>query len=178
MNHPELQRLTGDTLEIMRILERTEPDGDCIIWTGAVGNTGHPIYKPTGCRVQALVRREVFRLGGRTLIARKPIDTKCNDRLCVNDAHLIPSTISKIAQKAAKRGAFSSPVKAMKIAMSKRGKMKLTEDQAREIRSSTDSGEALAERYGVDKSYAKKIKRGTAWKDYSSPFAGLLMRAA
>lgn len=168
----------NDTLEVMRILESTEPDDKCIIWTGIVGSTGHPIYKPTGCRVCALVRREVYRLGGRTLIARQPIDTTCGDRLCVNDAHLVQSTISKIAIKAAKRGAFSSLSKGLKIAMTKRGTMKLTEAQAREIRHSTETGPVLAARYGIDKSQANKIKRGEAWRDYSNPFAALMRASA
>lgn len=163
-----------NTLEIMRIIESTEPDGNCIIWTGAVGNSGHPIYKPTGRRACALVRREVYRLGGRTLSARKPIDTTCGDKLCVNDAHLAQSTISKIAKKAAARGAWTGLARSMRIAMAKRGKMKLTEQTAREIRNSTETGPVLAARYGVNRTLVTNIKRGTAWKDYSSPFAGLM----
>jgi hypothetical protein len=162
-----------DTLEIMRILKSTEPHGKCLIWTGAVGESGHPIYKPTGCPC-TLVRRAVYRLGGRTLTARVPIANTCDERLCVNDAHLFQSTITKIAQKAAKRGVFSGVAKGMKISLAKRGTMKLTTAQASEIRNSTETGPVLAARYGVNRTLVDGIKRGTVWKDYSNPFAGLM----
>ena len=47
-------------------------------------------------------------------------------------------------------------------------------EQVREIRLSEDSGPVLAERYGVNRSLIGGIRRGTAWRDYSNPFAGLM----
>jgi hypothetical protein len=162
-----------DTLEIMRILDSTEPQGKCLIWTGAVGESGHPIYKATGGPC-TLVRRAMFRLAGGTLIARQPLDMTCDEKLCVHPKHIKQSTVTKIAKKAAARGAWTGRARSMKISMAKRGKMKLTEQTASEIRNSTETGPVLAARYGVDRSLVASIKRGAVWKDYSSPFAGLM----
>lgn len=173
----EIKQLTEATLTLMSIIDRTLEEGDCLLWTGATGESGHPIYKP-GTGPCTLVRRDVFRLAGGTLIPRQPIDTTCGDKRCVNPEHMVQSTISKIAKKAAVRGAWSGLARKVKIAEAKRGTMKLTIYQAREIRASDETGPVLALRYGVDKSLINNIKRGVAWRDYSSPWSGLGGRAA
>ena len=50
---------------------------------------------------------------------------------------------------------------------------KLTLDQARTIRMSDESGTVLAERYSVSRQTVNRIKAGTAWREVSTPFAGL-----
>ena len=173
----ELNTLIRDTLEMMALLDRTEEFADCLLWTGATGESGHPIFKPHGCGC-TLVRRAMFRLAGGELIARQPIDTSCGERLCLNPDPLFQSTVSRIGKKAGARGAWSGLAHRAKNAAAKRGKMKLTLVQAGEIRASEESGPVLAARYGVNKSLVNSIKRGTAWRDYSSPWAGLGGRAA
>lgn len=162
-------------LEMMRILDSTEEYGDCILWTGATGEGGYPIIKVHGhgCK---LVRRAMFELNGGELLPRVPIRTTCDERTCVNPDHLKQSTVAEIAKHAAKRGAWSSKVRAQKIAASKRAKGKLTLEQAREIRMSEESGPKLSARYGVNKSLINGIKNGRAWKEYSSSnlFAALI----
>lgn len=172
-----MHQLVADTLELMSILDRTEEYGDCLLWTGAVTDTGHPIYKPHGCGC-TLVRRAVFRLCGGVLIPRVPIDTRCEEKRCLNEAHLFQSTIAKIAQKAARRGAFSGFSRKAKIAAAKRLKGKLTMEQANEIRMSQESGPVLAARYSVNKSLINGIKRGKNWRDFSNPFNQLMGSAA
>lgn len=175
MTGPRTSVLIDETLEIMRILDSTVEEADCILWTGATGSTGHPIYKPRGCGC-TLVRRAVFALTKGELGYRVPIDTKCGERKCINPAHLFESTTQQVAKRAAKRGAFSSATRGAKIAKAKRAKGKLTIEIAREIRMSDESGPVLALRYGVDKSLINGIKAGRAWKEYgnSNPFAGLM----
>lgn len=175
MTGPRTSVLIAETLEIMRLLDSTEEYADCILWTGATSKTGHPIHKPHGCPCK-LVRRSMFELAGGELEPRTPIDTKCEERRCINPEHLFKSTSSAIAKKAAKRGAWGGARRAAKIAASKRATGKLTIEQAREIRMSDESGPVLALRYGVDKSLINGIKAGRNWKEYSStnPFAGLM----
>jgi hypothetical protein len=163
----------SETLEIMRILDSTVEYGDCILWNGAVTTTGHGIYKKYGCGCK-LVRREMYALTKGDLIPREPIDTICGERLCLNPAHLIRSTISRIALKAGALGAWSKKTRCAKIAHTKRKSAKLTIEIAREIRLSQDTGPVLAKRFGVNRSLVNNIKRGLAWRDYSNPFSGLM----
>jgi hypothetical protein len=181
--NPRTQTLIDETMLMMRVVMNIEQVGDCWEWTGAVGHTGHPIINlrqpidglpRKGC---TLVRRFVYMLAGHTLIPRKPIDCRCNNKLCVNPAHLFQSSSAKVAQKAAQAGAWKGEARARKISAKKRAKAKINFEIASEIRLSPESGPVLAARYGVDKSLVNNIKRGTIWRDYSTPFAGLGARA-
>lgn len=163
-------------LNLMAILDRTEELADCILWTGATGASGHPIFKPYGGPC-TLVRRAVFEMSVGGLVRREPIDTTCGEKLCLNPSHMERSTTAKIAQKAASMGAWSGKARSAKIATTKRAKGKLTIEQAREIRMSTESGPVLAARHGVNKSLINGIKAGRNWKDYTSMFAGLMTSA-
>lgn len=175
MTGPRTSVLIAETLEIMRLLDSTVEEADCILWTGATSKAGYPIYKPRGCGC-TLVRRAMFELTKGSLLPRVPIDTKCEERKCINPDHLFQSTTQQVAKRAAKRGAWGGARRAAKIAASKRATGKLTIEQAREIRMSDESGPVLALRYGVDKSLINGIKAGRNWKEYSStnPFAGLM----
>jgi len=174
-DNPRINVLIAETLEIMRIMDSTAEEADCILWTGATGQSGHPIYKPQGCGC-TLVRRAMFELTKGSLQPRVPIDTTCGERRCINPAHLVESTVQAVAKRAAKRGAWGGVKRAAKIAATKRLKGKLTIEAAREIRMSDDTGKNLAARYGVHVSLIKGIKAGRAWKEYTNtnPFAGLM----
>lgn len=172
---PTLKRLIADTLEMMRLIERTDDLADCHLWRGSTSKSGHPTYKPTG-QPCTLVRRAMYQLAGGVLERRVPIDVICNERLCINPSHLRKSSAKSISKKAAARGAWRTKTRAAKIANSKRASplAKLNIDLAREIRLSTESGPVLAARHHVHRAVINGIKAGTRWRDYSNPFAGLM----
>lgn len=156
---------------IEEVKARCEEVGDCWIWQGKCTSTGYPQAKING--KATLVRRHVAALKGITLVRRQPVRAICDDPKCCNPAHIRASTVKEIAEIAGSKGKHSAPSKCIAIALDKRKKSKLNMEQAQEIRLSAESGPVLAERYGVHKSLINMIKQGKAWKDYSSPFAGL-----
>ena len=171
-----LGELERETLDAMRIAAQTEEFGDCLLWTGAVDSQGYPIFKQSEGPC-TLVRRDVYRLSGRRAARRQPVVMTCGERCCIEPAHMVASSTKKVAQAAAAKGAWSSPLRSANIAAARRGSMKLTQATADLIRVSVESGPVLAARYGVCRTMVNRIKAGQAWKVYSSPFAGLGARS-
>lgn len=159
-------------MDLKMIHDRCHEVGDCWIWTGCASG-GYPLAKVKD-RGVLLVRRLACELDNRPPEPRQPVAAHCNEKLCCNPAHLFPSSVKAIAKAAAKRGAFSGADRAAKIAATKRAAGKLTMQKAREIRMRTEAAHVLAPIYGVDKSLITRIRAGKCWREYSSPFAGLL----
>ncbi len=146
------------TLEHLK--SRTDEVGQCWIWNSTTSSNGYPIIKPYGCRCE-LARRLAFTLAGGTLNPREPV-----------------GTVSKIGKNAAKRGGWKSKTRGAKIANAKRKTGKLSMDIAKEIRYSAETLVVVAERFKINVSWAKKIRNGSAWKEYTpNAFTGLGARA-
>ncbi len=152
-------------------------EGDCLIWQGAT--TGHKTH-PTPCLktdgTNRSARPVVLKL------ARKPrpslqhtrVITTCGNPLCLNPAHLRWATTSKINQAGARNRAAGDTLRRSKIAATMRERRaKLTPEQVREIRASTDLQHVLAMRYQVRQAHISNIRLHKAWRDYTTPFAGL-----
>jgi hypothetical protein len=122
-----------------------------------------------------LVRRLAYELAKG--VPTKPglcVVPTCGNECCVNPKHQKAMRESEKCKRAAEQGAFSKIARGRAIAEgSRKTKAKLTPEQAKEIRYSAESGPVLAAKYGINKSLVNKIKRGEAWRDYSSPFIWL-----
>ena len=70
-----------------RLYEKTRRDGDCLIWTGAVANSGYGRIG-TGVRRTSQVHRVAYELAKGPIPEGFHVDHTCNQRLCVNPAHL------------------------------------------------------------------------------------------
>lgn len=81
----------------------------------------------------------------------------CDNPSCINPNHLRPGTMKDNAMDRESRG--RRDVRGEQI-----GTAKLTEESVREIKASSLSLSALAEKYGVDKSNIWSIKSGKSWK--------------
>lgn len=165
----------SNPITLAEIESRCDEVGDCWIWRDATSQAGYPIMKRAGGPC-LLVRRVVAELKGDAPAPRQPVVTTCREKGCCNPAHVHTSTTQKVAKAAAKRGAFSSLSRRMKVAAAKRASpsAKLDMDKAREIRLSTKTGKDLAQEYGVNVSVIKGIRQNKMWVDFHSPFAGLL----
>lgn len=140
----------------------------CLIWQASTINGKVPQMRFEGKPHPA--RRVIFQFlrgplrPGRQVGARKG----CH-YLCVDPEHLVQRTKSQ----ATKGHAVTQATRA-KIAATKRGAVKLTPQAVEQIRASTEPAYRLAPKLGVDKSMVTRIRRGEAWRDFTSPFAGLL----
>lgn len=68
------------------LAERTEWQGECLVWTGAADNTGHgAIYQGEICMP---AHRAAWIVAGLPLEPEQVIDHKCHNPPCVNVAHL------------------------------------------------------------------------------------------
>lgn len=85
---------------------------------------------------------------------------KCDNPGCVNPDHLFIGTHKDNAQDALR--------KKRHYLGEKNGRSKLTEHQAAQIKTSSQTGQELAKIYGVTKSTINRIKRGESWHQFSS----------
>lgn len=73
------------------LLARTRPEGDCLVWTGAVQSKGYGSVG-VGNRRTALVHRVMFEMAHGPIPDGHQVDhvkaRGCRHRLCINPAHL------------------------------------------------------------------------------------------
>lgn len=113
-------------------------------------------------------RRVAYQLArdGKAIPARTFITPKCGNDLCVCPGCLV----GRIGRRASRPASMQRRINS---AMARRARSRITDEMVADIRASSDSLDALADRYGISRSYAYQLRRMTARPDYSSPFAGL-----
>lgn len=149
--------------------------GECWEWQGAFSNSRSPAATiPTQYPHQPGVRA---RRVGAHVLAWEAANMKssgsmmvyrtCFNKTCCNPAHLRRGTSAQMSEFLAKNGKCKrKPSAIASITRAKRQtQAKLSMDQAREIRASTEGVVALADRYGVNKSLISRIKAGKAWRE-------------
>jgi hypothetical protein len=159
-------------LSLPSLLSRCEEVGECLIWQGRIANKSPQVFMvdPTaqngGRYVQ--VRRAVHELTtGKPLVKGLHPSMKCRDPKCIAFGHMVLLSAKAVAQLAGKEGKLSMPSRkaAISAGIRKSTNAKLTLEQAREIRNSTESGPVLAARYGVHRTLPSRIKRGLSWAE-------------
>lgn len=147
---------------------RIREDGDCLRWLGSCCN-GHPAVRIDGKTV--LVRR-VLMQPGPGKIAR----CTCGTDDCINPEHLTVTTYRAVAKQLGALGVMSGPVRSARIAAVKRaGKQaRITQETARAIRDSDETGRVLAARYGIAEATVSKIRLGQVRREFAgNPWRGL-----
>jgi HNH endonuclease len=151
---------TRPTLEAARDLETAEKDArrrpeykvedrgyrtPCWIWLGDRQGQGYGrVNTPDG---STLAHRVYYERHVGPIPAGHSLDHLCRVRLCVNPEHVEPVTFIENMR----RGSRS----------------KLTWQTVREIRASTETTRALAERYGVARSTVQMVRNGVAWVEHT-----------
>lgn len=85
---------------LARVLARTEKHGECLVWTGTVNRTmpgpgrrARPGYPTTQVgRRTRLIHRLVYEIAHGPIPKGMTVDHLCNNRLCINVAHLAIAT--------------------------------------------------------------------------------------
>lgn len=159
---------------IESIHQRCVEDGDCWEWQSCTTATGHPTVRHDGKTV--LVRRIVISLSGRQIGPKDKAVTTCENTKCVNPDHVVTRTHRQVMKRQGELGKLSDPTRIAKIAATKRAghQAKLTMEDARAIRSSSDTHKKIAEQYSIHPSKVASIRQHRCWRELTgNPFAGL-----
>lgn len=108
-----------DYITEKHLKDRSFECGECWIWNQTLGHGKYPVMTVRGCGCQ-LVRRIAARLAGLNPKKREPVQSVCNEDLCVRPNHMVLSNNSAIGKKAAAAGAFSTPERRAKISRAMR----------------------------------------------------------
>ena len=157
---------------LMRLADRTQEDGACLIWKGGCCN-GHPATRHNGKTV--LVRRLLWQELHGEIPAGHIVRMTCECKKCIEPAHMKCTTYQRLAKQLGALGVMSGPVRSAAIQKAKRNskQCKLTLDAVRAIRASDETTIVLAARYGVAQAHISKVRKHKCQIDYQSPFTGL-----
>jgi hypothetical protein len=159
-------------MSLEQIKERCVEIGDCWEWSSpdiSLKRKRNPEMRVDG-KVTA-VRRYAYGLAKNPAKGRLVVTPSCGNPYCLNPDHQKAVTHQRAMQDASKRGSLKG-ITAKKLAAC-RANAKISEEIAREIRSSHEPGHVLGAKYGIHKSMVNRIKQGKNWRDTSNPFAGL-----
>lgn len=154
---------------------KTQRGDGCWLWLGAKLKSGYGVIADGG--KQTTAHRVAWELAsGMRIPPGKYACHKCDNPSCVRPDHLFVGTPSDNMQDCVRKGRDNPAAKAhwgdsnparrnpaIRQGI-KNSQAKLTEDQVREIRGSTERNGLLAVRYGVSKSAVKMIRTRRSWK--------------
>ena len=126
---------------------------DCWWWTAGVGSHGYGSFHADGSPVLAHRWSYVHHHG--LIPPDMDVRHSCDNRRCVNPAHLSLGSRKQNMEDAVARG---------RIARGERsGLAVLTDEVVRQIRSMTGSNQAIANQFRVSRETIRRVRRGTHW---------------
>lgn len=130
----------------------------CWEWTGNLIRSGYGVLTFNG--ENQLVHRLSYELANGAIPYKMCICHSCDNRLCVNPAHLWLGTYQdNMIDKVNKGRARYNPSPG-----ENNGRAVLTEDQVRDIKANTLTASQNAKLYGVTKYNIHSIRQGKSWK--------------
>jgi hypothetical protein len=150
------------------LLKKTIDDAGCAVWMLSCCN-GHPAMRAG--KKTVLVRRAIYSDLHGEIPSGKIIRMTCETKNCIHPQHMEMTTYKRLGKQLGALGIMSGPIRSSKIAATKRAKYsKLTHDAVNEIRSSQESGRAMAKKFGVNEKHISRIRLNRCWRDFSNPF--------
>jgi len=151
-----------------KFAERTE--SECWVWTDRPHTTGYGVLsiQVDGRGKLVYAHRLAYYLSKGPIPSDAFGDTllvchTCDNRLCVNPAHLFLGTDGDNMRDKAAKGRNFRPIGELS------SRAKLTADQVREIRLDSRTAEEIARSYAVSPVTVSSIRRGRTWGDLQSP---------
>lgn len=167
-------------MNLETIKGRCIEEGECWIWQGSLSPGEVPSMRlPTSIdpdRKLVAVRRWIAEQQGKRIDGLY-VTNSCEEKRCVCPDHIVVLTRKKLQKRAGKtmtKNQNPAMVASRAAARVRAGNIKIGYDIAREIRASEKPAHEWAAELGCNVSSVFQAKRGSTWKDYSSPFAGLL----
>ena len=152
-----LKTLTAHRERLLKFVSTVEP-GKCWEWQSTVSARGYGKFHFRGR--QALAHRASYEIHKGVIPAGLVIRHTCDNKVCVNPAHLITGTPRQNCQDAMERGQVRRGVL--------NGQAKLTPEKVRLIREQRAAGDlqrTLAERFGVSIAAIQWVLNGRSWKE-------------
>jgi hypothetical protein len=144
-----MKRTTED-----RFMEKVNKTADCWEWTGAVGSSrGYGNFWDGARYTNAHRWAYVHMVGdpGDLMVLHR-----CDNRLCVNPAHLFLGTAMDNTQDMVRKDRH--------VRGERQGRSKLTSREVLAIRSDPAPSNVVATRYGISARYARAIRSRVTWR--------------
>jgi hypothetical protein len=167
------RRANHAPLDIEVIRAKSIEEGDCWLWQGAL-NQGVPVVRHAGQIIN--VRRYIAQHLHGKAVQGKLASTTCRNPQCCAPEHVDLITRKQLQIRTTKRTRHQSRAsRNEKLAARARARSSALDQEAvAAIRASDLTGRELAEQYGVALSTVQHARNYRSWKDYRSPFAGLM----
>lgn len=134
-----------DMDDVLRFSKNVQPAGECLRWLGRIQPNGYGQFRLEGKAQYA--HRASYKLFKGDISASEVILHTCDNRWCVNPAHLVKGTQAENLIDMARKG--------------RSGLLKLTNDEVINIRQDHRKTRDIAEQYNVSMSTIQKIRKGT-----------------
>lgn len=132
-----------------------KPDQGCINHGGAINSSGYGVVSVKGKTKYA--HREAYKKYFGAIGDGLVVMHNCDNKACVNPLHLSQGTHSDNMK--------DMTSKERQARGESHGRSKLTSQQVKAIRESTETCRALGARYNVHNTTISEIKRGVIWDD-------------
>ena len=139
-----------------------EPNSGCWLWDGGAVTQGYGSFSVAGATKAA--HRVSYELHCGPVPEGAMVLHSCDVRCCVNPAHLRVGTHGENMRDRNARGRAS--------AGERNGRAKLTEAQARAIRTAPGTGREVAARFGVSRDTVVRVRTGKVWRTAQTPNNG------
>lgn len=142
--------------QYLAFYSKPNDDTGCVEWTASVNTWGYGRVQINGARV--LAHRVAYAEYVGPIPEGLYVLHKCDNRRCVNPAHLFLGTLQDNTDDMYAKG------RGPKRKGEDHPQVKLTEDDVRSIRADARDKRIIAAQYGLNADYVRNIKRRLTWK--------------